>query len=287
MNDNDAIISACGTYRYVLTRRVGPEDKTAFFIMLNPSTADARTNDKTIRRCMGFTRRWGCGRLVVLNLFAFRATDPAELKQAADPVGPQNKAWFEKILSSRGEGPVVCAWGAYGSLLGQDKVVLGRLDELGVKPKALGVTRAGHPRHPLYLPNEAALQEFRACRTQTCPRRPFMHPNHPLDGGPVLVDPRILITQESIDGYPSMKKMLFAFLSLNEVLKEEIYSIFGIGEDAKNEVEDKKLARCVELFRQTRNSTKDHYPQLWKEIRTRYMDLFGEAPPSPPAEETP
>lgn len=106
-----------------------------------------------------------------------------------------------------------------------------------------------------------------------------------LSGLPVIFNPRILITQVSVDGYPSIRKMLFAFLSLNAVLKEKIYSVFGVGEDVENEIEDNLLARCVELFRRTRDRYKDEYPQLWKEIRSRYIELFGEEPPGPLVEE--
>jgi hypothetical protein len=84
-----AVLSDCGTYRYRLGRRwaEGPVD---VWIMLNPSTADATVDDRTIRRCMEFSRRWGAGALVVGNLFALRATDPAELVRHPDPIGPDN-----------------------------------------------------------------------------------------------------------------------------------------------------------------------------------------------------
>jgi hypothetical protein len=111
--EQNAVISACDRYRYVLRRQVGPGARIATFIMLNPSTADATQDDPTIRRCIGFARQWGCGQLVVLNLFAFRATDPVDLKRAADPVGPDNESWFRRILPS--DGPVVCGWGVHGS----------------------------------------------------------------------------------------------------------------------------------------------------------------------------
>ena len=94
-----AVISGCGTYRYLLTRRAGPGERAAAFILLNPSTADAATDDPTIRRCLGFARRWGCGRFFVLNLFAFRATYPAELRWADDPIGPRARGWFDRVFS--------------------------------------------------------------------------------------------------------------------------------------------------------------------------------------------
>jgi hypothetical protein len=162
-----AVLSTCGTYRYVLTRRVGPGPRAATFVLLNPSTADATRDDPTIRRCAGFARRWGCGRVVVLNLFAFRATDPAELKRAADPVGPENRDWFARVLPAGGDGPVVCGWGVHGGHRGQDAVALDWLADLGVRLLALGRTAAGHPRHPLYLPYTARPARFPAVtRTQ-------------------------------------------------------------------------------------------------------------------------
>jgi hypothetical protein len=160
----NAVISACGRYRYLLTRQVGPGERTATFIALNPSTADATTDDPTIRRCIGFARQWGCGRLAVLNLFAVRATDPADMKRAADPVGPENRAWFGRTLSNPDAGPVICAWGVHGEHLDQDLTVLGWLADAGVKPLAFGVTRDGHPKHPLYIPKTSGLLPFASKR---------------------------------------------------------------------------------------------------------------------------
>jgi hypothetical protein len=155
-----AVISDCGNYRYVLHRQLGCGNKTVTFIMLNPSTADGSNDDPTIRRCIGFANRWQCGKLVVLNLFGFRATDPSNLKKAIDPVGPDNKRWFERILGNRSgvdRGTVVCGWGVHGEYRGQDAVVLRWLEGLRVKALTLGATKDRHPRHPLYTPYSAAL----------------------------------------------------------------------------------------------------------------------------------
>ncbi len=168
--EQSAVISACGRFRYLLTRQVGPGPRTTTFIMLNPSTADATNDDPTIRRCIGFARSWGCGRLAVLNLFAVRATDPADMKRADDPVGPENRGWFERTLQTHRDGPVVCAWGVHGEHRGQDLTVLGWLEGYDVEPLTLGITRDGHPKHPLYLPKGAELVAFKARRT--CPRSP-------------------------------------------------------------------------------------------------------------------
>lgn len=159
--EQNTVISDCGSYRYLLTRQVGPGERTAVFIMLNPSTADATSDDPTIRRCIGFARKWGCGRLAVLNLFAFRATDPCEMKRAADPVGPENREWFERtLIDDLSIGPVVCGWGVHGEFMDQDRAVLSWLAEIGIQPMALGLSKDGHPRHPLYLPGDAELVPF-------------------------------------------------------------------------------------------------------------------------------
>jgi hypothetical protein len=96
----------------------------------------------------------------VLNLFAFRAIDPADLKRAEQPVGPENREWFGRTLAGLGDGPVICGWGVHCVHLGQDLVVLGRLEDIGIRPLVLGETKDGHPRHPLYLPNSAELITF-------------------------------------------------------------------------------------------------------------------------------
>jgi hypothetical protein len=142
-----------------LTRQVGPGDRTAVFILRNPSTADAVTDDPTIRRSIVFARQWGCGRLA-LNLFAFRATDPADLKQAEEPVGPETREWFDRTLRADHDGRVAYGWGVLGEHHGQDGVILGWLAALRVRPFALGLTRDGHPKHLLYLPKGAELRPY-------------------------------------------------------------------------------------------------------------------------------
>jgi hypothetical protein len=150
-----AVLSPCGTWRYRLTRRWG-DAPLALFVMLNPSTADAEIDDPTIRKCVGFARRWGMGGVVVGNLFAFRATRPADMLAAADPVGPDNRAWLEEMAAGAAAsgGIVVCAWGANGKHMDQDAAVLGWLEAAGVRPTALRVNKDGTPMHPLYVPYE-------------------------------------------------------------------------------------------------------------------------------------
>jgi hypothetical protein len=155
-----AVISQDGRYRYHLSRKIGGGGGVATFIMLNPSTADALKDDPTIRRCLGFCRRWGCGELHVVNLFAVRARNPDDLRKAPDPVGPENRDWVQRVAAQTAQcGPVVCAWGMYGTYIGQDRIVSDLIKDI-CRPRILGLTRHGHPRHPLYVPYGARLVPF-------------------------------------------------------------------------------------------------------------------------------
>jgi hypothetical protein len=133
--------------------------------MLNPSTADALIDDPTIRRCASFTKAWGCGGFEVVNLFALRATDPRELMRHPFPHGPMNRERLEIVLKYCSWRHRVAAWGAASTMsratLGLKELVLRGLDSSG-RLECLGVTKAGHPRHPLYLPKTARLQPWPA-----------------------------------------------------------------------------------------------------------------------------
>jgi hypothetical protein len=144
-----ASFSPCRTFRYTLVRELGAGPALQV-IGLNPSTADKLADDPTIRRCIGVAGRWGFGRLVVTNLFAFRATGPGRLRAAADPVGPDND-WALVELADRAAA-ILAAWGCHGACLGRARAVrdlLGNRDLL-----FLGETRGGQPRHPLYVPGD-------------------------------------------------------------------------------------------------------------------------------------
>lgn len=121
-------------------------DSYAVFIGLNPSTADEVEDDPTIRRCMDYAKRWGYGALCVVNLFAFRATIPDDMKAYASPVGPENDRWLMDV--TRRAGVVVAGWGVHGAHRQRDRDVM-RL--LGGKLSCLSKTKDGHPGHPLYL----------------------------------------------------------------------------------------------------------------------------------------
>ncbi|HEV8230440.1 MAG TPA: DUF1643 domain-containing protein [Candidatus Limnocylindria bacterium] len=116
--------------------------------MLNPSTADSSRDDPTIRRCIGFAQAWGYGGVEVVNLFGLRATKPWRLRHARDPVGRDNDAHVGAVASS--VDAVVIAWGVHGALGARDETTLALLSRR-TRLLALGWTRAGQPRHPLYL----------------------------------------------------------------------------------------------------------------------------------------
>ena len=146
-------ISRCKAYRYWLRRRCG-EGPEVIFIGLNPSTADSKTDDPTLRRIMGFSHKWGFSGVTVINLFAWRSQDPRELRKVEDPVGPRNNYWLKKF--SQGTEPVVAAWGNGGGFRARNQFVLVTVAEL----YCFGQTQRGHPRHPLYAPVNSRLIEL-------------------------------------------------------------------------------------------------------------------------------
>lgn len=153
----EARISACGTWRYALVREWGAGPGLTA-VLLNPSTADATRDDATLVRMIGRTRAAGFGRLVVANLFALRATDPGMLRQAADPVGPENDA---AILAAAEEAAMVlCGWGVHGRLCGRADAVEAMLRARGHGLWHLGLTQGGAPRHPLYVAGAAVPQRW-------------------------------------------------------------------------------------------------------------------------------
>lgn len=153
-----AIITACGVYRYQLTRVWNSDLRPAAFIMLNPSTADAENDDPTIRRCIGFAKAWGCGGLTVVNLFAYRSTDPKAMRGVRDPVGPLNDTYIRAAAEHC--HPVVAAWGTHGTLRQRATEVKMILLRTGVSIVSLGVTKDGHPKHPLYVAGKTTPATF-------------------------------------------------------------------------------------------------------------------------------
>jgi hypothetical protein len=159
LTKSSAALSACSRYRYGLTRQ-WDDGPMMGFVMLNPSTADADCDDPTIRRCIGFARRDGCGGIVVVNLFPLRATDPAQLwaTRYPDRFGPESDSELQRHIRMV-TGPLVAAWGADGDRHGDDAVKLMR-HYLGNRMVCLGKTKNGAPRHPLYVRGDAPLIPF-------------------------------------------------------------------------------------------------------------------------------
>lgn len=154
--DRGARLSPDYRYRYTLWRRWNSRLVDLVVIGLNPSTADATLDDPTIRRCIGFAKRERCGGLFMLNLFALRATDPRAMRASADPVGPDNDEAIRRFTA--GQHVVVAAWGAHGGHRGRDAQVRAMVPNL----KCFGVTKDGHPKHPLYLKADTPLVDFPA-----------------------------------------------------------------------------------------------------------------------------
>ena len=153
MKHTDAIISECGKYRYYLSRKISNiNTNLLLFIMLNPSTADASEDDNTIRRCRGFCERLGYGLLGVVNLFDYRATNQDELKKVTVPCSEKNMEYIKGAVIKADK--IICAWGGKIPVKGQDKKIIDILRQEDITPYALGLTKEGFPKHPLYLSNE-------------------------------------------------------------------------------------------------------------------------------------
>lgn len=145
-----AVYSDCERYRYSLTREWDAGGKRVLFVMLNPSTATEVQNDPTVERCERRARHLGYGAFRVTNIFAWRATDPRDMRAAAAPVGPENDATLREGVDWADE--VIAAWGVHGAHLGRGPKVAALLQGLGKPLFHLGLSKDGHPRHPLYLP---------------------------------------------------------------------------------------------------------------------------------------
>ena len=151
----ETILSPCRQYRYCLWREWDKMNQSyAMFVGLNPSTADEVEDDQTIRRCVEYAKQWGYGALCMVNLFAYRETQPAVMKAHAAPIGAENDRWLLEL--AKDAGVIVAAWGVNGTHLKRDKAVRELLEG---KLSCLKTTEDGHPSHPLYL--KKSLKPFR------------------------------------------------------------------------------------------------------------------------------
>lgn len=148
-----AVISSCGLYRYVLWRRWG-EGLLLPIMMLNPSKADAQIDDQTIAKCVGFAKLYGFAGILIVNMFAYRATDPKELDGDHDISGPENDAYVQAALQyARNYSiPFVFAWGSNARRLGhRTHYSPAWAKQQRVRARAFKLLNDGHPGHPLYL----------------------------------------------------------------------------------------------------------------------------------------
>jgi hypothetical protein len=169
--DKSAVMSECGKYRYSLKRKWWSYidyDRTIVFLMLNPSIADANEDDATIRKCVRYADRWGYNSITVVNLFAYRSTNPKDLSVATDPIGPDND---RIILQECKNKYVVCAWGAtiekskLPILSGRPESVVRVLStDVSIRLMCLSLTSGKSPGHPIYQSGDITPIEYNVCQ---------------------------------------------------------------------------------------------------------------------------
>jgi hypothetical protein len=158
--ERTAEISPCERFRYRLGRRWAKTGQALVFIMLNPSTADAYKDDKTITRCIGFAKDHGFCAIQVVNLYAYRATKPHDLRAAGFPIGDENNRHIVEVCTDTIAGAVCLAWGNNAANLPRTTEVLSLLRIHRVQPMVLATSQLGIPRHPLMLPRDTRLKPF-------------------------------------------------------------------------------------------------------------------------------
>ncbi len=165
----EAALSSCGAYRWLLHRpiqssnQISKQRRVLLFVGLNPSRADGRRDDPTLRRLQGFAHQWGYHHLVVLNLFARISPSPSLLCRCEKPIGAENdlilQSWFQQWAQQH-TWDLWLGWGVGGGLKHRDEAVLNMLNNVSNRrgglppPFVTGLTKAGYPRHPLYLPSD-------------------------------------------------------------------------------------------------------------------------------------
>ncbi len=157
-----AYISECGLFRYSLRRTWDPRRPTGVFCWLNPSKADAEIDDPTVRKGMGFGKRWGWGGLIAVNMGAYRATKPRELRTVDDPFGPENAAILSTVF--QGDHPIVVGWGGSIPKAKEWDAVAFTIRNRARRERGrwfcLGRTKYGEPRHPLMLAYSTPLEPW-------------------------------------------------------------------------------------------------------------------------------
>lgn len=158
-----ATFSSCDRYRFALGRSWGGWGRTLVFCMLNPSTADENVLDPTLRRCQGYAEAYGYGSMVIVNAYAFRATDPKDLPRvdgrlSARAIGPGNDLAIAEQCTGR---DVIVGWGV--NIHPDRQIYLGHtLASVANVVWALHVNADGSPKHPLYIAKDAERVEWSA-----------------------------------------------------------------------------------------------------------------------------
>jgi hypothetical protein len=156
--ENDAVISECSKYRYLLRRTWDHKRPRVLYVMLNPSTADASKDDATIRSCVRLADGLGYGSMEVVNVFAWRATKPKELLTAPDPCGPRNE---DHVIAALGRCDIpICAWGAWPPAEQASVYIRNAIRTRRPAAFCFGKTQSGAPLHPLYIKSGTPLQTF-------------------------------------------------------------------------------------------------------------------------------
>jgi len=153
----DAILSASRKYRYALWRIWDESKDKAMFIGLNPSTADEKEDDRTIKRCISYAKQWGYGGIIVGNLFAFRTPSPKDMMASDDPVGSENDQWLRRLADDA--DMIVAIWGNSGYYLNRSEAVAAMFPNL----HCLKVTGSGQPHHTRGLPDGIRPSIYKHC----------------------------------------------------------------------------------------------------------------------------
>ena len=163
MMKSSAQFSTCKNYRWRLTRHINYSKKELIFIGLNPSLATKDHNDPTLKRLVGFSECWGYGSLVVINLFARISKSPKDLSFCEDPVGKKNDFVLNKWINYWSKNDFCelwIGWGINGKLMNRNEKILQRIKKSSKVPYVIGLTKYGHPKHPLYISNQKKLFQF-------------------------------------------------------------------------------------------------------------------------------
>lgn len=158
MDLRDAYISDDGKYRYWLIRVWNSRLPLLAVIGVNPSTADWRKDDHTIRKDIGFASRLHFGGLLKLNVAAYRETDPRKCRKAIDPIGPENSVYhLMQYIGHFKPARVTAAWGKNGRyFVGRCEAIEREIPNL----YCFGRNNDGSPRHPLMLSYSTAVEPF-------------------------------------------------------------------------------------------------------------------------------